>query len=241
MTAKLIDILQNIPDKPGIYQIIGRNPINPIHGGEICLYVGQSGQTKWEKPKSQGLQGRIARHLKNDAGELFSVVKDINMISRIDYWVLDISKGSPFRNFILEVSEREGRPANDVFKEFLNAFENLVKSREEIWHTMFLDRKKRGKKKYTPLIENKLLSIFRNDKQSLEFKIQNWLIKEEKEFRDSFNLLVSDACREIFETRNYQSLNKHLELLLSKWNIFKMSFQDSKPRNLYWTKFWVEE
>lgn len=240
MPVILADILQNIPDDPGIYKIVGRNPIDPIHGGEVCLYIGQSGRTKWEKPNSQGLQGRLARHLKNDAGELFYVVKNINIVSRIEYWVFDISKDSKLRNLIVGVANRLGKPAQEVFKEFLNAFEILMKSKEKIWHKTFLTRKQRKREKLDPILENELQKIYENEKQILEFRILDWLVKEEKEFRNSFKLLISDACREIFELRNYQSLNRHLSRLFKKWNAFKSLFKDSKPQNLYWTMFWIE-
>jgi hypothetical protein len=246
---KSINILAEL-DFAGVYRIIGRSFLDRV--SEVCYYVGQAGSGKWAKKGSQGMKGRLGRHLKNDGGELFRIVKDIELLTRIDYWLIDLDSNSVLRKKILQIASASNQEGADIFRLLLDHLEFQIKNQSEpIWHEELLNRaRKKPKEAIMSELEELLKDIFENKMSSIHFPP---LTAAEIEFRQAFRIVNSQEVRDIFNLRCYQDLEFAMDLLVEKWQIIKQELpktaidsQHSSLRldnqaNLFWMKFFSND
>ena len=215
------DILKDIDDVPGVYRLIGIEPLTDKKNS--VLYVGKAGMKAWQYynkngKKVQMIRGRLGRHLKNDAGELNKLISDIRKLTKIEYWVI---------NPKIFDNEQEFINALDYSEYYLRKIKGPIPYNDKLKLSTPLFIK--------PLNENIkqfVTQLFEDDDNNRKIIPIIQLSENERKLQNYFKLFLTSPFRDKINFRQYKDVYEIMEDFVNCWNQFK-------DKKYNWHKFEV--
>src|SRR5271157_71047 len=222
----LINILENEALKyPGVYRFVGRNPLK--NNEEHPLYVGLAGKKAYnyfigdKKGKEpQLLDGRLGRHLKNDAGVLGNIIDNINDLSKIEFWTMDPTEFTSEEIFITALEYLEYHVK--TLENEIPYYDELHISRPPV--PVDIDQKTR----------EKVIQIFEKNMKTISLD-ETRISDIEDHFQLLFKIFTQTPVNQLIKFRQYNKARNAFENLVSYWKLI------DKSRDYHWILFETEK